>query len=160
MSDPEAERAEATLDARTRWEAFREDAPDLEERVRARFAANLHHVIGTVRPDGSPRLSGTEVPFGPAGPRIGMMPDSRKLADVRRDPRVELHTAPLEEDLAAGDAKLSGRLLEVTNDAAEHPGAGFFELQLEVASLVRVERAELVLSLWGPRRGYRQVRRR
>lgn len=165
MSDPDPTSVESALprtvlDVAGRWNALRAEAPDLEERVRARFAANLHHVIATLRPDGSPRLSGTEVPFGPSGPRIGMMPGSRKLADVRRDPRVEMHSAPIEEDLAEGDARLSGRLVEVENREADHPGAGFFELLLITATLVRVDGDELVISVWDPGSGYRQTRRR
>lgn len=142
------------------WAAFAADAPELAERVRARFASNLHHVVGTVRPSGAPRLSGTEVDIGDAAVSLGMMPGSRKLADVRRDPRVEIHSAPLETDLSAGDAKLSGRLVEVERDEPEHPDAGFFELDIELVSLVRVEADALLLTTWRPGRGVREVRRR
>ncbi len=43
------------------WAHLAREAPDLAARVRASFDANLHHVLGTVRASGSPRLSGTEV---------------------------------------------------------------------------------------------------
>lgn len=147
-------------EARARWEAFGADAPELAGRVRARFASNRHHVIGTLRPDGAPRLSGTEVDIGPAGVRLGMMAGSHKLADVRRDPRVEIHSAPLEEDLAEGDAKFSGRLDEVERDEPGHVGAGWFELVLDRVSLVRVEGDQLAFTTWQPDRGLRVTRRR
>lgn len=149
----EATRAGAT------WEAFDRGSPGLAGRVRGRFEANLHHVIGTIRPDGSPRLSGTEVRFDDAGPTIGMMPGSRKLADVRRDARVELHSAPLEEDLAEGDATLSGSLVEEPAPDRGPPGA-YFRLVISRVSLVRVEGDELVITSWRPGRGVRTVRRR
>ena len=84
-------------DARARWEAFLSEAPDLARAVRDRFVANLRHVIATVRANGAPRLSGTEGRIEATGVRIGMMAGSQKLVDARRDPRVEIHSAPLEE---------------------------------------------------------------
>lgn len=143
-----------------RWTAFRDQAPSLAVQVRARFAAHLHHVVGTVRPSGAPRLSGTEVTIDEGGVRLGMMAGSRKLADVRRDARVELHSAPLEEDLAAGDAKLTGRLIERTDPLPDHPGTGHFDLLLERASLVRVEGEQLLVTTWDPQRGQHEERRR
>ena len=143
-----------------RWEAILDDAPDLARRVRERFTANRHHVIGTVRADGAPRLSGTEVRIEPTGVSLGMMAGSRKLADVRRDPRVELHSAPLEEGLTDGDARLTGRLVERDEALPEHPDAGHFELLVERVVLVRVEGDELVVTTWDPVAGEREHRRR
>lgn len=141
------------------WSAFVADAPELAAAVRARFQANRHHVLGTLRPDGAPRLSGTEVELDEARMTLGMMPGSRKLADVRRDPRIELHTAPLEEDLARGDAKIAGHLVEIERDDPDHVGAGFFRVEIVLVSLVRVEGQQLVLTTWRPGRGSTEVRR-
>lgn len=146
MSSPEL----PSTEARTTWAAFSADAPELAERIRARFAANLHHVIGTIRRNGAPRLSGTEVNIGPAAVTIGMMGGSRKLVDVRTDPRVEIHSAPLEDDLENGDAKLVGRLIETPHSEPEHADAGSFELLLELVSLVQVASDELVFTTWRP----------
>ena len=143
----------------TGWAAFEADAPDLAERVRARFAANLHHIIGTIRSDGSPRLSGTEIRIEDGDVTVGMMPRSRKLADVQRDPRVEIHSAPLEEDLAGGDAKLAGALVELPAPEGGVPGS-YFRLDLVLVSLVRVDGDELVFATWQPERGVRTTRRR
>lgn len=140
------------------WRSFVEDDPQLAGRIRSRFEANRHHIVGTLRTDGSPRLSGTEVAITADDVTVGMMPGSRKLADVQRDPRVELHSAPLEEDLAGGDAKLSGVLVQVPQPEGGEPGS-YFELRLLVASLVRVEHDELVVATWRPERGTRTVRR-
>lgn len=144
-----------------RWRRFEEDAPDLAGRIRRRFEANLHHVLGTIRSDGSPRLSGTEVRIADGQVTLGMMPGSAKLLDVRRDPRVELHSAPLEEDLAEGDAKLSGLLVELSRDPAggDGPDGSFFHVDIGRASLTRVEENELVITSWTPDGGLREVRR-
>ncbi len=46
-----------------------------------------------------------------------MMPRSRKAADLRRDPRTEVHSASFivggEEESWAGDARISGRAREI-----------------------------------------------
>lgn len=149
-----------TGSARDRWARFCRDAPELARTVEDRFAANRHHVIGTVRADGAPRLSGTEVRIEPTGVSLGMMADSRKLADVRRDPRVEIHSAPLEDDLVHGDAKLAGRLLPRDERPEAEPGAGYFELLVERVSVVRVEDEELVITSWDATHGAREQRRR
>lgn len=142
------------------WSRFAADAPQLADQVRQRFAANLHHVLGTLRPDGAPRLSGTEVTIEADAITLGMMAGSHKLADVRRDPRVELHSAPLEDDLAAGDAKLTGHLVELDGGVPGQPDAGRFELLLTGVSLVQVQGDELVFRTWAPGRGQRERRRR
>ena len=147
-------------DARARWVRFLADAPDLARRIGDRFAANPHHVIGTVRSSGAPRLSGTEVTIRPTGVSIGMMVGSRKLADVRRDHRVELHSAPLEHELRAGDARLIGRLIERDDALPDHPGAGHFDLLVDRVVLTRVEGDELVVTTWDPALGLREQRRR
>ena len=141
------------------WRDFGEAAPDLAEAVEARFAAHIHHVIGTLRRDGAPRLSGTEVQIEDGRLRVGMMPRSQKLADVRRDPRVEIHSAPLEPDLAGGDAKVAGRLREAGAPDGGQPGS-MFELDIELVSMVRVDGDELELTTWRPGRGVRTLRRR
>lgn len=138
------------------WSAFRPAAPQLASAIAARFEANVHHVLGTIRPDGTPRLSGTEVSIADGQVSIGMMPGSRKLTDVQRDPRVELHTAPIEQELAFGDAKLSGRLVE----AGGIEGAGYlFHLEIHRAVLVHVADDELVIERWRPGEDVQVVRR-
>lgn len=142
------------------WREFADAAPSLAGRMRDRFAANRHHILGTLRPSGAPRLSGTEVAMQGDHVVIGMMPGSRKLQDVRRDPRVELHSAPLEEDLAAGDAKLAGVLIPLEPERAQPVPGAFFRLGITIATLVRVDGEELLFTTWRPEHGVRTIRRR
>ena len=141
----------------TSWTTLHVDAPDLADAIIARFGANLHHILGTIRADGSVRLSGTEVTIDKEHVGVGMMPDSHKLSDVRRDPRVELHSAPLEDDLSGGDAKLAGVLIE-SGETEGQPGVAF-TLEVSRASLVRVTGDQLEFTTWSPSTGLR-VRRR
>ena len=139
------------------WEQLQQQAPDLARSVEGRLAANRHHILGTIRPDGTPRLSGTEVEVTPTELRIGMMPDSLKLRDVQRDPRFELHTAPLDPDLVEGDVKLRGTLRHAGN-VPDQPGSAFV-LDIEHASLVRVDNDALELTIWNPTDRVHTIRR-
>ncbi|MBC3844195.1 pyridoxamine 5-phosphate oxidase [Streptacidiphilus sp. 4-A2] len=75
-------------------------------------------LLATLRRDGSPRISGIEPLFALGELWLGMMPDSLKGADLRRDPRMALHSATEDKDVKEGDAKISGRAVEVTAEGA------------------------------------------
>ncbi len=139
------------------WSEFTAREPALAAAVKDRFDANRHHVMATIRPDGSPRLSGTEVNFGDGELRLGMMDNARKLADLERDPRIELHSAPLEDDMAAGDVKVSGRLTAI-EPWFDHGGRAF-SFQIGRVSLVRVDGDQLAFEIWTPGGPSRTVRR-
>ena len=148
-----------TIPLGVRWAEFADAAPELAADIAARFAASLHHVLGTLRADGAPRLSGTEVAVAHGDVRLGMMPGSHKLRDVRRDPRVELHSAPLERNLVEGDARLSGHLLEEPRRDGDATEGVYLRLAIQRASLVRVVDSELHVTVWDPAAGLRLVRR-
>src|SRR5690606_4964594 len=103
--------------AMTSWHDFSRTAPDLAAAAEARFRATKHHVLATLRRDGAPRLSGTEVQFHRGDLVVGMMPESRKAVDLRRDGRFALHANPGDGTMEGGDAKLAGRAVEVTDPA-------------------------------------------
>ena len=85
---------------------FARQAPELAAAVRARFEAHLHHVMGTLRADGSPRLSGTEARFFEGELYLGSMPGARKAADLLRSVAHNLGRAgqmQADEDNACAD---------------------------------------------------------
>ncbi|MEA2681773.1 MAG: hypothetical protein QOK05_101 [Chloroflexota bacterium] len=92
-------------------------APELAASVRARFEAHGLALIATLRLDGSPRISGIEPLFALGELWFGMMPESRKAADLLQDSRFGLHSATTDKQVTQGDAKISGRAVEVTDDA-------------------------------------------
>src|SRR2546421_4755006 len=102
-----------------RWEELVAAAPEFAERVRARFTVRKHCTMATLRRDGAPRISGTEVEFNDDGELyIGSMPGARKAMDLRRDSRLALHSPtsdPPEGNPGAweGEAKITGRAHEV-----------------------------------------------
>lgn len=154
----------------TTWEQFTGEAPDLAEAIKARFTATKHHVIATLRADGSPRVSGTEVEFRGPDLLFGSMWQARKALDLRRDARAAIHANPGDETMAAGDAKLSGSAIEVVDKdelAAyvdnQHPPEPFhlFRVDLREAVLTSVdhERNLLVIDLWRPGRPIQRTER-
>jgi hypothetical protein len=150
------------------WHDVEEDAPELAGAVRARFAAGRHCTLATLRRDGAPRISGTEVAFEDGEIRIGSMGGARKLADLERDPRFALHSPTTDPPEAVpsdwpGEAKVAGRALAVTSEAPaegdEPDDARAFRLDLDEVVFTKVEGDELVITSWHPGRGV-EVRRR
>jgi len=140
------------------WSDFAAAAPDLAERVKASLDAHKHKTIATLRKDGSPRISGTEVEFADGELWIGSMKDALKAKDLLRDPRFALHngysdTSP--EGLS--DAKLAGLA-----HAVAHPDHHRFRLDIREASVVTVdeEQTHLVIDVWTADGGRKQIKRR
>src|SRR5207245_11850 len=91
-------------------------APDLAPLARARFEATGLGLLATLRRDGSPRISGIEPLFTSDELWLGMMPGSRKVTDLLRDPRFALHSATEDKQVTHGDARISGRALVVEDE--------------------------------------------
>jgi len=97
------------------WEAFAEGAPELAPLGFERFERTGVCLIGTLRADGSPRISPIE-PYVVRGELLlGMMWQSRKARDLLRDPRIVVHSAVSNKDGSEGDFKLYGRVRDVPN---------------------------------------------
>lgn len=143
----------------------------MARQVRLRFESHIHAVLATLRRDGSPRLSGTEAPIRDGHLWLGMMPDSLKVADLRRDPRFSLHSSPDTEELLLGDARIDGRTVPATPAEVdrfvaghrmpiENPDEGvLFTAHISRATLTRVEGQELVIETWTPADGLKEIRR-
>ncbi|GIG91899.1 pyridoxamine 5'-phosphate oxidase family protein [Plantactinospora endophytica] len=146
------------------WREIEADAPDFAARVRERFSAGIHKTIATLRRDGSPRISGSELDFADGEVTLGMMGGSMKLRDVRRDPRIAVHSPTIEPPEGApenwtGDAKLAGRAVAIPPPAdTPHEGAGFFRIDLTelVLTYVGTPADHLVIESWHPGRGWRR----
>lgn len=154
-------------DGSVSWAVYADAAPEHAAQVVALLVGHPHHVLATVRPDGSPRVGGTNVFVTDGDLWIGMMPQAARAADLRTEPRCALHSAPLSESLDPPDARLDLLARELPPELARArvlgtgapDGDGLaFSLALRAATLVRVEGEELVLERWTPTGGLR-VRR-
>jgi len=148
------------------WAEFEQEAPELAARVRERFQLGTNKTIATLRKDGSPRISASELEFGPDDVTFGMMGGSVKLHDVRRDPRIAIHSPTIEPppDGAegwGGDAKMAGTAVEVPPPPDdEHAGAGFFRVDLTEVALTYLGTPadHLMVESWHPGRGHERRR--
>ena len=144
------------------WGEFEAAEPEFAGRVRRLFEAQKHLTIATLRRDGSPRISGTEVTFRAGELWLGSMARAVKALDLRRDPRFALHSASADPPGWTGDAKLAGRALEVSDPAviaringAQHTGSHLF--RCDITELVVVALGDpadhLVIESWHAGRG-------
>ncbi len=146
------------------WSEVGREVPEFAARVQAAFQRNRHMTLATVRRDGAPRISGTEIQFDGDDVGFGMMAASRKLHDVQRDPRIAIHgpTAdPPEENREwIGEAKIAGRAIEVPGDDPESEGYGF-RIDVDEIVLTHLNDAgdRLVIESWHPGRGIEVVER-
>lgn len=154
------------------WAEVAAAVPELAPEVQARFEAHPHHVLATLHADGRPRCSGSNVMFEDGRLWIGSMPDSRKGADLGRDPRCALHSFPMDEELAEGrgDARIEAVARRLPDEVALELLRSSFgedatidgdmmELMVVAMSLVTVEGDEMRIRSWTPAGGMREVRR-
>lgn len=87
-------------------------APELARLGMARLAAARVALLGTLRLDGSPRISPIEPYHAEGELLIGAMAWTGKVADLRRDPRYVLHSVVTGPDSGEGELKLSGQVAE------------------------------------------------
>ena len=139
------------------WAEVERAAPEVAARVREAFGRGRHATMATLRADGGPRISGTEVEFSDDGElRIGSMPGAVKLRDLQRDPRLALHgpTADPGEGGAdwPGEAKVAGRAVQ---DRVQDDGATVFRIDLAevVWTGLTDDRGALRILSWHPDRG-------
>ena len=142
------------------WAQVEAAAPELAALVRACFAVRKHCTMATLRADGGPRISGTEVQWDGGELTIGSMPGAVKARDLQRDPRVAVHSPTVDppegaESTWAGEAKVSGRAVELPTDGPAHT----FRLDLREVVHTSVADGGLLIRSWHLGRGV-EVRRR
>ncbi len=141
------------------WQEFADAEPELADTARRLLTAQKHMTMATLRRDGAPRISGTEIQFSDGELTLGMMPGSRKAADLRRDPRLAIHSPTVdtpEDDPRRwpGDAKVAGTARELAGD--------LFRVDITEVVVTRVgdPADHLVIESWHPGRGRETKERR
>jgi hypothetical protein len=144
------------------WAEFEAAEPEFAARVRKLMSTRKHLTMATLRRDGSPRISGTEVEFAEGQLRMGSMPRAVKAMDLRRDGRVAIHgptTDPPVDNASGwkGEAKIAGTAREVDAGGDGHR----FVIDIHEAVITRLNAAgnRLVVESWNPERGHRTLER-
>jgi pyridoxamine 5'-phosphate oxidase-like protein len=92
------------------WSELEAAAPELARLCRARLEGPGVALLGTLRPDGSPRIDPVEPRFVADELVLGAMRRSAKARALRRDPRCVLHSTLSGPDTGEPDVKLHGRV--------------------------------------------------
>src|SRR6478736_5155380 len=95
-----------------RWSEIERSQPRLAELGRHRLLGPGVVLVGTIRRDGTPRISPVE-PFLLDGELwLSMLWGSHKALDLKRDGRVLLHSIVTSRDGGAGEVKMRGTCRE------------------------------------------------
>jgi hypothetical protein len=96
-----------------KWSEFISAAPTIGPLAQEAFDQQHLAILGTLRRDGWPRISPCEVYFVDGELLLGMMPNSAKVDDLRRDARITVVNGQENREPKLGDVKLYGRAREV-----------------------------------------------
>jgi hypothetical protein len=153
------------------WSEVEAEAPELCATARGFLDGFVHKTLATLRRDGSPRISGSEVIFAEGELWVGSMWRSMKALDLQRDPRFALHSGSLDPEAGwKGDAKLAGHVEEITDQerierivAGHAPPGPLHMFRCDITELAVVRLADppdhLIVESWHHGRGVTRVER-
>lgn len=132
-----------------RWSEFERQQPRLAALGRERLIEPGVVLVGTIRRDGTPRISPVEPLLWEGDLWLSMLRGSLKAADLIRDPRVLVHGIVTSRDGAAGEYKVRGQAViessserqrgyaeEVARQIGWRPEPGRFHLfRIEIADV-------------------------
>jgi predicted pyridoxine 5'-phosphate oxidase superfamily flavin-nucleotide-binding protein len=155
-----------------RWDEFAAACPEIADLAETRFKEHELCMVGTLRKDGSPRVTPCELDFAAGHLFLGMMWRSRKAVDLLRDPRVVLHSCTSDRMGTQGDAKLYGLGVDVQDQALrqvyreavksrldwapDEPNFHVFSIDVRSAGFITFAEPRRVLT-WDPQRGTREL---
>jgi hypothetical protein len=155
-----------------RWDAFVRTCPEIATMAEERFRADELVMLGTLRADGSARISPCEVDIAEGHLFFGMMWRSKKALDLLRDPRCVVHSVTCDRMGTDGDLKLYGRMDDVQDPgmrqafrtaigaridwAPDEPEFHLFSLDVASAGYA-VFRDEHLALAWDPVGGLRRL---
>lgn len=102
-----------------RWIALEQAQPLLVAALTRRIVDPGVVLVGSVRTDGSPRISPVEPLVWRGDLWLSMLWHSTKARDLLRDDRILVHSIVTSRDGAEGEVKLRGRARDVTDDGTQ-----------------------------------------
>ncbi len=142
-----------------KWADFEAGAPELAALARREFERYGMALVGTLRNDGSPRIS-CVLPYVLDGELyLGMMWQSRKAVDLLRDSRLVLHNPISTNRGDEVEVSLHGRAIEIDDEntrrryvksLSEWEGRDFhlFSVDIENVGLIQYERGKQHVKVW------------
>jgi hypothetical protein len=105
------------------WTKFSQATPELAQLFQERLDKTGLALLGTIRRDGTPRISPLEAEVFEGDLLLGMMWQSRKALDLLRDPCCLVHSVVSNKDGTEGEVKLRGRAVDVTDNGLRERSA-------------------------------------
>jgi hypothetical protein len=155
-----------------RWDEFERACPELAGLARDRFVRDQLVMVGTIRRNGSPRVSPNECDLAAGRLFVSMMWRSKKALDLLRDPRMVVHSVTSNTDGTDGDVKIYGRAVDEREPevreafraaigaridwAPDEPEYHCFSVDVRSAAYVRFGDAAQALA-WDEQRGLRRL---
>jgi Pyridoxamine 5'-phosphate oxidase len=158
-----------------RWADFEAAAPQLAAQCRELIEHFRFVLVGTIRRDGTPRISPVEAHIVSGHLMLVMISGTLKARDLLRDPRILLNSPITNPDDPNPEFKLRGRAVETQDQAlgeatAEaintvsgwRPPEGwhFFSIDIEDVAFIAWEGGVMQMTRWNRTRGLDHVTRR
>jgi Pyridoxamine 5'-phosphate oxidase len=154
------------------WRDFEVAAPDLARLGRERFERTSVALVGTLRGDGSPRISPVEPYLVVGHLLLGMMSRSGKARDLLRDSRCSVHSSVSDINGSEGEFQLHGEAILVENDeirlgdhaawwqSLPREACHLFSVYIDTATFVDwdIEKSEMRVMRWSAKSGPIEVR--
>jgi hypothetical protein len=150
------------------WTEFTAAAPDLAAAGLERFMRSEIILLGSIRKDGSPRISPVESDIVDGELMAGMMWQSKKALDLLRDPRCVVHSTVHDRMDAMGEFKVRARAVDIQDSNKRErycqvlferikwrPSGDFhlFAFEIESVAHISYENEKQTVTTWTPAGG-------
>ena len=142
------------------WRDLEASAPEIALLGEERLSRTHIALLGTLRKDGSPRISPVEPYLSQGHLLFGAMSRSQKTADLRRDPRCVFHSALTGPDYGEGELKVYGRAVQVSDQIREGcPDGWWAKWRRDVAVVFSLDIEQANFVSWDLAAGMMTIRR-
>jgi hypothetical protein len=158
-----------------RWDEFERACPEFAALAGERFRRDELVMLGTLRRDGSARISPNECDFAEGRLFVSMMWRSKKALDLLRDPRIVVHSVTCDKSSPEGDVKVYGTVVDERDPAVrkafraairaridwapDEPEYHCFSVDVERAGFIRFTTDSIEVLRWRPETGlHREVK--
>jgi hypothetical protein len=151
------------------WSHLKQSAPEFAARARSIIRQWGFMYLGTIRPDGAPRISAVETHLVEGHLVLVLIPQSLKSRDVARDPRVVLQSPIVNAEEPETELKIRGRAQVLPHNELRDSIADAIEdrrgwrpvawhvttVVLEHVSMMEWRAGDLTVTRWDPINGLR-----
>jgi len=157
------------------WTDFEATVPELAAQGRELIERFRFVLVGTIRRDGTPRISPVEAHIVRGHLMLVMIAGTLKARDLLRDPRILLNSPITHPGDPNTEFKLRGRVVEIQDQALQRATADkieaasgwrppegwhFFSIDIEDATFIAWESGVMHMTRWNRDRGLDHVTRR